>query len=482
MPKDSLKKKTVKGIGWSAVEKFSGQGIQFLVTIIIANILTPKDFGLVGMLAVFISVSQALVDSGFSQALIRTQNRTQADNCTVFYFNIAISFFLYGILYLIAPWVADFYNEPQLTQLMRVLCLVVVINSFGAIQRALYTATLNFKTQAKASLIASTLSGIGGIIMAYRGFEVWALVGQQLLNALFCVILFWWFSKWRPQLIYSWKSFRKLFAFGSNLLLSTLLNTIYNNIYQIVIGKIFSASSLGHFSQAKHICQLPSAHVTGILDRVIYPVLSSIQDDDEKLSSTYRRLLRTSAFIVFPLMCGLAAVSYPLIRIILGEKWLFAATLMIPLSFALMWNPIHAINLDLLKVKGRSDLFLRLEIIKKCIGAVVLICSIPFGLLFMCWIRILSSFIALFINTYYTGKLIHVGFLTQMRDLLPSLATSLAMFGISFLTTKLFSQVWLQLIVAIIAGGVFYLGMAFLLKYKELSYLQSIIPIKQRKR
>lgn len=482
MPKDSLKKKTVKGIGWSAVEKFSGQGIQFLVTIIIANILTPKDFGLVGMLAVFISVSQALVDSGFSQALIRTQNRTQADNCTVFYFNIAISFFLYGILYLIAPWVADFYNEPQLTRLMRVLCLVVVINSFGAIQRALYTATLNFKTQAKASLIASTLSGIGGIIMAYRGFEVWALVGQQLLNALFCVILFWWFSKWRPQLIYSWKSFRKLFAFGSNLLLSTLLNTIYGNIYQIVIGKIFSASSLGHFSQAKHICQLPSAHVTGILDRVIYPVLSSIQDDDEKLSSTYRRLLRTSAFIVFPLMCGLAAVSYPLIRIILGEKWLFAASLMIPLSFALMWNPIHAINLDLLKVKGRSDLFLRLEIIKKCIGTVVLICSIPFGLLFMCWIRILSSFIALFINTYYTGKLIHVGFLTQMRDLLPSLATSLAMFGISFLTTKLFSQVWLQLIVAIIAGGVFYLGMAFLLKYKELSYLQSIIPIKQRKR
>ena len=410
MPKESLKKKTVKGIGWSAVEKFSGQGVQFLVTIVIARILTPKDFGLVGMLAVFISVSQALVDSGFSQALIRTQNRTQADNCTVFYFNIAISFFLYAILFFIAPWVADFYNEPQLLVLMRVLCLVVIINSFGAIQRALYTATLNFKTQAKASLIASTLSGIGGIILAYQGFGVWALVGQQLLNAFFCVTLFWWFSKWRPQLIYSWKSFHKLFAFGSNLLLSTLLNTIYNNIYQIVIGKIFNAASLGHFTQAKHFCQLPSSHITGILDRVIYPVLSSIQDDDEKLSSSYRRLLRTSAFIVFPLMCGLAAVSYPLIKILLGEKWMFAATLIVPLSFSLMWNPIHAINLDLLKVKGRSDLFLKLEIIKKIFSTIVLIISIPFGLLFMCWMRILSSFIALFINTYYTGKLIHVGF------------------------------------------------------------------------
>ncbi len=479
MPKESLKKKTVKGIGWSAVEKFSGKGIEFLVTIVIARILNPKDFGLVGMLAVFIAVSQALVDSGFSQALIRTQNRTQEDNCTVFYFNIVISTFLYGILYLIAPWVADFYNQPQLQQLMRVLCLVVIINSFGAIQRTLFTATLNFKTQAKASLIASIFSGIGGIIMAYQDFGVWALVGQQLLNALFCVILFWWYSKWRPQLIYSWKSFRKLFAFGSNLLLSTLLNTIYGNIYQIVIGKIFSAASLGYVSQAKHFCQLPSAHVTGILDRVIYPVLSSIQDDDVKLSSTYRRLLRTSAFIVFPLMCGLAAVSYPLIRIVLGEKWLFAATLMIPLSFVLMWNPIHAINLDLLKVKGRSDLFLKLEIIKKCVGIVVLVVSIPFGLLFMCWIRILSSFIALFINTYYTGKLIHVGFLTQMRDLLPSLATSLSMFGISFLTTKLFTQVWLQLIVATIVGVIFYIGMAYVLKYKELSYLKSIIPRKR---
>lgn len=482
MPKESLKKKTVKGIGWSAVEKFSGQGIQFLVTIVIARILTPKDFGLVGMMAVFIAVAQALVDSGFSQALIRTQNRTQADNCTVFYFNIVISTFLYGVLYLIAPWVADFYHQPQLVQLMRVLCLVVVINSFGAIQRALYTATLNFKTQAKASLIASVLSGICGIIMAYGGFGVWALVGQQLLNALFCVCLFWWFSKWRPQLIYSWKSFRRLFAFGSNLLLSSLINTIYGNIYQIVIGKIFSAASLGYVSQAKHICQLPSAHVTGILDRVIYPVLSSMQDDDEKLSSAYRRLLRTSAFIVFPLMCGLAAVSYPLIKIVLGEKWLFSATLMIPISFALMWNPVHAINLDLLKVKGRSDLFLRLEIIKKCIGIVVLVVSIPFGLLFMFWMRILSSLIALFINTYYTGKFIHVNFLTQMRDLLPSFATSMSMFGISFLTTKLFTQVWLQLIVAIIVGGAFYLGMAYILKFKELSYLKSIIPIKQKKR
>ena len=474
MPKESLKNKTVKGISWSAVEKFSGHGIQFLVTLVIARILTPKDFGLVGMMAVFIAIAQALVDSGFSQALIRKQDRTQADNCTVFYFNIVISVVIYGILFFIAPFVADFYKEPQLQQLMRVLCLVVIINSFGAIQRALYTATLNFKTQAKASLMASLISGILGIFLAYNGFGVWALICQQLLNAVFCVFLFWWFSKWRPQLIFSWLSFRQLFAFGSNLLISSLINTIYNNLYQIVIGKIFSAASLGHFSQAKHICNLPSANITGILDRVIYPVLSSIQDNDTQLAKNYRKLLRTSAYIVFPLMCGLAAVSHPLIKLVLGEKWNYTATLLVPLSLSLMWYPIHAINLDLLKVKGRSDLFLRLEIIKKIIGVTVLVLSIPFGLLFMCWMRIASSIIALFINTYYTGKLIHVGFVTQMRDLFPSLITSLVMFGISFFSTKIIESDWLQLVVAMAIGVMFYLGTSFILKFKELDYLKSI--------
>lgn len=478
MPKESLKNKTVKGIGWSAVEKFSGHGIQFLVTLVIARILTPKDFGLVGMMAVFIAIAQALVDSGFSQALIRKQDRSQADCCTVFYFNIIISTCLYFVLFLIAPYVAEFYNEPQLLPLMRVLCLVVIINSFGAIQRALYTATLNFKTQAKASLIAAILSGTAGILLAYNGLGVWALICQQLLNSVFCVVLFWYFSKWRPQFIYSWQSFRQLFAFGSNLLISTLIVTIYNNIYQIVIGKIFSAASLGHFSQAKHIANLPSANITGILDRVIYPVLSSIQDNDTQLAKNYRQLLRTSAFIVFPIMCGLAAVSHPLIRIILGEKWMFTASLLVPLSLSLMWYPIHAINLDLLKVKGRSDLFLRLEIIKKIIGITVLVLSIPFGLVFMCWIRIASSLIALFINTYYTGKLIHVGFFTQMRDLFPSLITSLLMFGISSISIKFIGNDWLQLIVAILIGIPFYFGVSYVLKFKELSYLKSIVKRK----
>jgi len=390
---ESLKNKTVKGVAWSAVEKFSGHGIQFLVTLIIARVLSPKDFGLVGMLSVFIAISKALVDGGFSSALIRKQDRTEADNCTAFFFNITISVVLYVFLFAIAPKVADFYNEPQLKVLMQVLCLIIIINSFGAVQRALYTATFNFKTQAKASVIASLLSGFVGILMAYKGFGVWSLVGQQLLNSFFCVTLFWLYSSWRPHLYFSMSSFRKLFSFGSNLMLSTLINAVYGNLYQIVIGKYFSASSLGHFSQSKHITHLPSANITGILDRVAYPTLSSIQNDSQRLSTSYRLFIRVSAFVVFPLMCGLGAISRPLVEVVLGEKWLFTSVLMVPMCFSLMWYPVHAINLDLLKVKGRSDLFLKLEIIKKIIfiGAPVALQDLLVGISFLVILAIVNS-------------------------------------------------------------------------------------------
>ena len=472
---ESLKNKTVKGVAWSTVEKFSGHGIQFLVTLIIARVLSPKDFGLVGMLSVFIAISKALVDGGFSSALIRKQDRTEADNCTAFFFNITISVVLYVFLFAIAPKVADFYNEPQLKVLMQVLCLIIIINSFGAVQRALYTATFNFKTQAKASVIASLLSGFVGILMAYKGFGVWSLVGQQLLNSFFCVTLFWLYSSWHPHLYFSMSSFRKLFSFGSNLMLSTLINAVYGNLYQIVIGKFFSASSLGHFSQSKHITHLPSANITGILDRVAYPTLSSIQNDSQRLSTSYRLFIRVSAFVVFPLMCGLGAISRPLVEVVLGEKWLFTSVLMVPMCFSLMWYPVHAINLDLLKVKGRSDLFLKLEIIKKIIGIIILVSSVPFGLVFMCWMHIVSSLISLIINTYYTGKLINVGFLMQMRDLFPTLMLSLVLFSVSFAISHVIKTDIIAIIASILVGGTSYILLAYLFKYKELLFIKTLI-------
>lgn len=475
MPQESLKNKTVKGVVWSSVERFSVQGVQFLVMLVIARLLDPKDFGLVGMLAIFLAVAQSLIDSGFSQALIRKQNRTEVDNSTVFYFNIIVSTILYLILYAIAPWVAGFYNEPQLCGLMRVLCLIIIINSFAVVQRALYTASINFKTQAKASFIAAIISGVVGVWLAYNGYGVWTLVWQQLLNAGINTLLLWIYSNWYPRWVYSWKSFRELFAFGSKLLASGLLDTLYTNIYLLVIGKIFNAASLGYYTQADRFTKLSSSNITGILQRVTYPVLCSIQDDDERLREDYRRLLRLSAFIIFPMMCLLAGVAYPLVELLIGEKWRFAATLIIPLSFTMMWWPIHAINLNLLQVKGRSDLFLRLEIIKKIIGVTVLVLSIPFGLLFMCYAGIVTSILCLGINTYYTGKLIQVGFFMQLKDLSGTLIVSMAIYVAAYFLTLLSENVIIQLMLAVLTSAVLFVSTVYLFNFKELDYVKSIL-------
>lgn len=472
---ESLTHKTLKGTFWSFAERFTAQGIHFLVMIVIARLLSPKEFGLIGMLTIFIAVAQSLIDSGFSQALIRKQDRKEIDKDTVFFFNIAVSIILYAFIYLLSPWVASFYEEPQLTKIMRVICLVIIVDSFGVVQRANYTIDIDFKTQTKASLIASILSGLTGIFLAFQGYGVWALVCQQLVNSLATVIVLWFFSKWYPRLRYSLESFRGLFGFGSKLMVSGLLDTLYRNIYQLVIGKAFSAESLGYYTNAHKFSDFPSSNLTTVLQRVTYPVLCTIQDEEERLAEAYRKFLRLSAFIIFPLMCMLAAVSFPLIDWVLGEKWHYAAVLLIPISFQMMWYPIHAINLNLLQVKGRSDLFLKLEIIKKICGVTILFCSLPFGLLVMCYTSILSSLICLGINTYYTGKLINVGFFKQAKDISATLLLSLTLFCVVWGIAALFSDNLVKLIVSIIVGSVFFVTVSTLSRMKELVYIKELM-------
>lgn len=475
---DSLKSKTVKGVVWSSIERFSTQGVQFLIMIIMARLLTPKDYGLIGMLAIFLAVAQSLIDSGFSQALIRKQDRTDVDNSTVFYFNIVVSSALYLILFIAAPFVADFYNQPELTSVMRVVCLGVILNSLAVVQRALLTVRIDFKTQAKASLSAAVISGCIGIVLAYCGFGVWSLVVQQLLNLSVNTLLLWIFSKWRPIAVFSWKSFHELFAFGSKLLASGLLDTLYRNIYPIVIGKLFSASSLGHYTRAQQFSEFPSSNVTGIIQRVTYPILCGIQDETERLEAVYRKFLKLSAFIIFPLMIGMSAVARPFIDIVLGTQWGFCGQLLQIICFAMMWYPIHAINLNLLQVKGRSDLFLRLEIIKKILGITVLCITAPFGLIIMCYGQIFNSIVALVINTYYTGKLINVGFIRQMKDLLPTILLSLTMFGAILLVNGFIEANMHRLIIGVLVGIIVYATGSYIFKFKELQTLFSLIKRK----
>lgn len=475
MVTDSLKQKTTKGLFWSSVERFSNQGVSFIFSIILARILAPSDFGIVAMIGIFFAVAQSFVDSGFSNALVRKTDRREEDLSTCFYFNIGVGIVAYIVLFLIAPFIADFYNQPILSPIIRITGFGVVLNSLCVVQQALFTIKIDFKSQAKVTLSATIISGIVGVVLAYQGYGVWALVWQGVVMSLVRMGLLWLMSKWRPKAGFSKDSFHYLFGYGSKLLASGLLDTIYNNIYPIVIGKFYSPAQLGNYSRALSFAQLPSSNITSILQRVTFPVLSTIQDDLPRLQTNYRRLLKLSAFIVFPLMMGLAAVAFPLIRVVLTPKWEGCSLYLQIICFALMWYPIHAINLNLLQVKGRSDLFLRLEIIKKIVGVCIMCITIPLGITAMCIGMVVSSLISLFINTHYTGKLIYVGYIKQMRDLLPIFINSLIMGGIVYLCIQISDNDIVQLSLGIVVGLISYIGGASMITRSELKEYRNLL-------
>lgn len=470
-----LKEKTVKSMIWNALDSFSIQGVQFLVMLFMARLLSPGDYGLVGMAAIFIAVSNSLIDSGFSQALIRKQERTEVDKSTVFYFNIVVSVLLYSITFVCAPLVADFYKMPLLADVIKVLCVVFFLNSLSVVQRAEFTAKLDFKSLMKASSIGAVVSGIAGVLMAWAGYGVWALVGQQIASAFITMVLLWKMSDWRPIKAFSWASFREMFSFGSKLMLSGLIGTIYKEIYPIVIGKLFSASDLGHYNRAKHFAQFPSTNLTNIMHRVSYPVLCQIQNEEERLRTLYRKFLNLSAFVVFPLMMILSALAIPLTNVLIGEKWLFCAQILQVVCFAMMWYPIHAINLNLLQVKGRSDLFLNLEIIKKILGVSMLFLTAPYGIMVMCYGQIVNSLLALIINTYFTGKLIDFGFFKQMKDYFPTLLLGLVMFSVVWGVTFIINNQYIVLVVGGLLGAVIYLGGSILFRFSELQDIKDML-------
>ncbi len=475
---ESLKRKTVKGIVWSTLERFSVAGVNFIFGLILARLLMPTDYGAIAMLSIFMAIAQTFIDSGFSNALIRKPDRTETDNATAFYFNIGVGLAAYFSLYLAAPYIAQFYKTSILIPLTRIMGLNLLLNSLCVVQQALLTARIDFKTQAKISLNAAVVSGLVGIGFAYAGYGVWALAIQSVLASVIRTILLWILAKWRPKAKFSKQSFRNLFGYGSKLLASGLLDTIYNNLYTIVIGKRFSVATLGVYSRADQWANFLAINVTGILQRVTFPILSSIQNEDERLRVNYRKFLRVSGFVIFPLMMGLAAIADPLTRFILTDKWADSIPLLRILCFALMLYPIHAINLNLLQVKGRSDLFLRLEIYKKILGVATLCVTIPMGITAMCVGRVFTSWVALAMNTHYTGKLIHLGFFQQLKDYIPTLLNSFFMGAIVYGMTLIVSGSGLQLLTGVIIGASYYILSNYLLKTMEWKELILIIKRK----
>ena len=464
----SLKDKTVKGVIWSAVDRFSAQGIQFVFSILIARLLVPEDYGVVAMLGIFMAVSQTFIDSGFGTALIRKIDRTEEDFSTVFYFNIVVATLFYFALFFAAPAIANFYNTPLLESITKVVALNLIINSLSGIHNAKLSIAIDFKSRAKISIVSTLLTGAVGLWMAYAGYGVWALVVQNLFSSAIRTVLLWVIVKWYPKLVFSWKSFKELFSFGSKLLASALLDTLYNNIYTLVIGKVFSPTTLGVYSKANSLAQFPSSNITSVLQGVTFPVLSTIQNEDDRLADAYKRFLKIAAFVVFPLMIGLSAVADPFIRLVLTDKWEGAIYLLQIMCFWMMWYPIHAINLNILQVKGRSDYFLKLEIIKKIQGVIVLCITVPMGIIAMCYGSLISSIICLVWNTHYTKKLIGYGFFAQMKDLLPIILHALVMGLI------------VVIVVHFMPGIIYYMAGAYVMKLPEMNELLIIMKLKRK--
>lgn len=477
----SLKQKTFKGVIWSAIERFSTQGVQFLFGILLARLLTPNDYGMIAMLAIFMAVSQTFIDSGFGNALIRKPDRNEADKATVFFFNIFMAAACYGVIFLAAPFIAQFYGMPQLTDILRILAINLIIQSFGSIQRLNLTIDLNFKTLAKISLSGAVVGGTAGLICAYNGLGVWSLVVQQMGTISFRVILFWTLVHWRPKCFFNKTSFKNMFGFGSKLLASGLLNTLYNNIYDLIIGKVFAAATLGNYSRATHFADFPSSNITGIFQRVTFPVLSKIQDDKEKLRTGYLKFLDIATLVVFPLMVGLAALSKPFILLVLSDKWVDAILILQIICIAKMWYPVHAINLNILQVLGRSDLFLKLEIIKKIVGITILCITLPHGIIAMCFGQWASTCIGLVINTYYSGKFLNAGFFIQLKMYIPTLLNSLVMGAICMSVTNLLPEkdYALQLGAGIAVGAIYYAASNWIFNRNTVKELLKLLNRKQ---
>ena len=448
----TIKQKTIQGLSWSFIDNFIAQLISFSVNIVLARLLVPAEFGVLGIITFFIAISASFVDCGFGSALIQKKDATQTDYSTVFYFNIATAVFIYGLLFLLAPFAESYFDVPGLCFILRIAGLVLFINAAGAIQYTLLIKSINFKTKTKVTIISDSLAGAIAIIMAYKGLGVWSLVGRNILGHLFTTSSLWYLKIWRPAYIFSYKSFRELFGFGYKLTLSGLINTIFNNIYYPIIGKNFSSSILGFYTQAERYTNLFSSTLTTNIQRVSYPVLSTIQDDSEKLKSGYRKLIKSTMMITFSLILGLAAIAKPLIVILIGEQWLPSVPYIQLMCFSAMLYPLHAMNLNIITVKRRSDLILKLEIIKKAIHVPLIFVGIYLGVDALLIGMVIISFIAYFLNSYYSSRLINYSFKAQLADILPLLAVAIVVSLIIWSITFFGWNSWLTIILQISIG------------------------------
>ena len=433
------------------------EGAQFVIGIILARLLLPSDFGLIGMLAIFIAISNVFIDGGFAKALIQKKECTDIDYSTAFVSNIVVALIIYVILFISAPWIAVFYKEPILTDLTRVLALNFVLGSFNIVQRARLMSNVDFKSLAKIRVASVIVGGIVGVVMAYTGLGVWALVGQTISATLLQIFVFPFFSKWKPSLRFSKDSFRRLFGFGSKLMITGAYSVIINNISTICIGRAYCSSQLGFYTRASQFSQLISFTVNDVLGTVTFPVLSHLQDDKEHMVSVYRKTLFLTALVIFPIMILCALLAKPIILILLTEKWLPCVVLMQWLFLARMFTPLSSVNMNILNAVGRSDLFMKLDFSKAPLIILTLVITIPISVEAICIGSFVNSFICFFINAYLPGRMFGYGAWQQIKDWKYIFLSLLIMTILVYTFIYFVDNSWLQLFVGSSIGIIAYI-------------------------
>lgn len=474
----SLKRKAALSLVWTFTQQFGNQAIGFIVSLVLARLLLPEEFGLIGMIAVVVAISNALLDGGLTKSLVRDTKCDEKDFSTVFYFNVIAGCLIYGLVYYLAPFIADFYEQPLLIKIIRVYCITIVITSFSAVQLARLTKQMDFKTQAVIAIPAALIGGACGIWMAYNGYGVWSLVWSSVITSVINTLQMWWYSDWKPKLEFSRSRFSKHFNYGYKLTLSDLLNRIFNNIFLIVIGRYFSAAQVGFYTRAETMKQLPVINISRALDKVTFPLFVSIQDDEVRLKRVYKKLMLMVVFVVSPVLIFLAVLAEPLFIFLFTAKWLPAVPYFQILCVTGILFPLHSYNLSILNVKGRSDLFLKLEVIKKVLIIMVIIVAIPLGIFALLYGQVLISVISFFINAHYTKRFIPYTGWEQLKDVLPILMlATLCGSTILFLDQTVFQEY--SNLFRILTGGAIgsfvYLGASFLLKMSSLLELSNLI-------
>ena len=466
---ENLKAKTAKGVGWGFADNILGLGITAVANIILARILSPADFGIIGMTAIFMTLSTSLVDSGFTGALTRKKDTVKADFDTVFYFNLAVSCLLYAVLFFCSPFIARFFREPILVPVIRILGISLIINAFGIVQKIILVRRIDFRTQAWISLVSSFAAAVAAVAMAFYGFGVWSLVVLQVGKLAVNTILLWSVSRWHPGLCFSRKSFRDMFSFGSRLLITSIISTIWSEMYSFIIGKMYSSSVLGQYSRADKVKNMVTSNVSSVMQKVSYPVLASIQDEGERQINVYRKVLKTTVLISFTAVFGVWAVAGPFILTVFGNQWLPAVDYLRIMCFSGLFLPLMMCSANVINADGRSDITLVLEILKTVMGLIPVVFGIIFSVEALLWSMVGVSFILFVVHAAYVSKVIHYSVGRQLADILPTLCVSIVMALIVNAMNMLVMPQWLLLLLQICAGGTIVV-LAYEFVYKSTEY------------